>query len=562
MPFPLEPETVREFGRGLEEIVVLEEKRSFLELFLKDALYHEQSRPRVVGKRDEEEQILVPADGALDADSIAQILVKRLAPYVPTSRLEARLGVLGFLREAMEDPLSVSRLFHFCSGCPHSRSTVVPEGSRASAGIGCHGMAMTMDRSTAGITHMGGEGVQWVGMAPFTETTHLFQNLGDGTLFHSGTLAVRQAVASGANITFKILYNGAVAMTGGQSVDGAMSVEDLTRALEAEGVKRILVVSDHPSSKDVWPRERLDEAQRLLREIPGTTALIYEQECAAELRRKRRRGLAPRPERRIFINEAVCEGCGDCGVKSACMSLHPVETEYGRKTRVHQSSCNQDYSCLEGDCPSFLEVFPAGAKPVSPLPLEDIDLPRPENRRREASIYMIGIGGTGVVTANQILATAAALEGKAVSSLDQTGLSQKGGPVASHLKIFSESRECSGPIAAGEADVYLAFDVLTAAAALSLTRARRIARSPWSRRARSRRAEWSRTSRKAFRRSTCCDSGSTRTPGRGRTFTSMPWPFPRSTSPTTCPRTPSFWASRTRKVFCRSRSGASNERSR
>ncbi len=472
MPFPLESETAREFGRGLEEIVVLEEKRSFLELFLKDALYHDPSRPRIVGKRDEQERVLVPAEGALDADSIAEILVKRLAPHLPSGKLESRLGVLGFLRETLPEPLDVSRLFHFCSGCPHSRSTTVPEGSLASAGIGCHGMAMTMERSTAGITPMGGEGVQWVGMAPFTDTPHVFQNLGDGTLFHSGNLAIRQAVASGANITFKILYNGAVAMTGGQNVDGAMSVEDLTRALEAEGVNRVLVVSDRPESKDVWPRERLDEAQRLLREIPGTTVLIYEQECAAELRRKRRRGLAPRPERRIFINEAVCEGCGDCGAKSACLSLHPVETEYGRKTRVHQSSCNQDYSCLEGDCPSFLEVFPESQKPA-PLPrLEAIDLPRPENRRREASIYMIGIGGTGVVTANQILATAAALEGKKVLSLDQTGLSQKGGPVASHLKILSEPREASGQIAAGEADVYLAFDVLTAAAGQHLMRAR------------------------------------------------------------------------------------------
>ncbi len=466
MPFPLEPETAREFGRGLEEVLVLEEKRPFLELFLKDALYHEHSRPRIVGKP------LVPAEGALDPDSIAQILAKRLQPYVPSSRLESRLGVLGFLREGIEEPLPTSRLFHFCPGCPHSRSTLVPEGSFASAGIGCHGMALTMDRSTIGITHMGGEGVQWVGMAPFTETQHLFQNLGDGTLFHSGTLAIRQAVASGANITFKILYNGAVAMTGGQKVDGGMSIEDLTRALEAEGVKRILVVSDHPESRAVWPRERLDEAQRLLREIPGTTVLIYEQACAAELRRKRRRGLAPRPEKRIFINEAVCEGCGDCGVKSSCMSLHPVETEFGRKTRVHQSSCNQDYSCLEGDCPSFLEVFPGQGKREPPPTLEEVDLPRPENRRREASIYMIGIGGTGVVTANQVLATAAALEGKKVLSLDQTGLSQKGGPVVSHLKILSEAREASSQIAAGEADVYLAFDVLTAAASQHLTRAR------------------------------------------------------------------------------------------
>jgi indolepyruvate ferredoxin oxidoreductase len=465
MPFPLEPETAREFGRGLEEILVFEEKRAFLELFLKDALYHESARPRIVGKA------LVPAEGALDPDSIASILAKRLSPYVPASRLEPRMGVLGFLRESIEDPLPVSRLFHFCSGCPHNRSTTVPEGSLAAGGIGCHGMALTMERSTVGITHMGGEGVQWVGMAPFTEMPHIFQNLGDGTLFHSGSLAIRQAVASGANITFKVLYNGAVAMTGGQKIDGAMSIEHLTRALEAEGVKRVLVISDAPRSKGVWPRERLEEAERLLREIPGTTVLVYEQECAAELRRKRRRGLAPTPEKRVFINEAVCEGCGDCGAKSNCMSLHPVETEFGRKTRVHQSSCNQDYSCLEGDCPSFLEVIPGRKRPVLPK-LEEVEIPRPEHRKREASIYMVGIGGTGVVTANQILAMAAALEGKKVLSLDQTGLSQKGGPVVSHLKILSEPRESSGQIAAGEADVYLAFDVLTAAQSQHLTRAR------------------------------------------------------------------------------------------
>jgi indolepyruvate ferredoxin oxidoreductase len=465
MPFPFDRDSALDFARGLEEILIVEEKRAFVELFLKEALYDAPERPAIHGKRDEKGQVLFPPDGALDADSVAEILVRRLAPYVPQERLSARIGVLGFIREQAEEPLPLARLFHFCPGCPHNRSTTVPEGSLAGAGIGCHAMAMMMDRSTIGITHMGGEGVQWVGMAPFTETSHFFQNLGDGTLFHSGTLAIRQAVASGAHVTFKILYNRAVAMTGGQNVDGAMSIPDLVRALEAEGVKRIIVVGE-----DSWPRERLEEAEKLLQKTPGTTALIYDQECAAELRRKRRRGLAPIPERRIFIQEGVCEGCGDCGVQSNCASLFPVETSYGRKTQVHQSSCNQDYSCLEGDCPSFLEVLPGKRRPA-PI-LEDVALPRPEHRLRDVNVYMVGIGGTGVVTANQILATAAVLEGKQVVSLDQTGLSQKGGPVVSHLKILSEKRDVSSQLAAGEADVLLAFDVLSSASSTHLTRAR------------------------------------------------------------------------------------------
>jgi indolepyruvate ferredoxin oxidoreductase len=465
MPFPFDRDSALDFARGLEEIVVVEEKRAFVELFLKDALYDAPARPAVLGKRDEKGAVLFPPDGALDADSVAEILVRRLGRYVPQERLSSRLGVLGFIREQAEEPLALARLFHFCPGCPHNRSTTVPEGSLAGAGIGCHAMAMMMDRSTLGITHMGGEGVQWVGMAPFTETSHFFQNLGDGTLFHSGTLAIRQAIASAAHVTFKILYNRAVAMTGGQNVDGAMSIPDLVRALEAEGVRRVIVVGG-----DSWPRERLEEAEKALRDTPGTTALIYDQECAAELRRKRRRGLAPIPERRVFIQESVCEGCGDCGVKSNCASLFPVETEHGRKTRVHQSSCNQDYSCIEGDCPSFLEVLPG--KKRSPPSLEEVPLPRPEHRRGDVNLYMVGIGGTGVVTANQILATAAVLEGKQVVSLDQTGLSQKGGPVVSHLKILSAGREVSSQIAAGEADVLLAFDVLSSASSTHLTRAR------------------------------------------------------------------------------------------
>ena len=477
MPYPLETETVKEFAHGLEEILVVEEKRSFLELFLKEALYNEREGPRIVGKRDEAENPLVPASGELDPDTLTEILARRLASRVPEAKLAPRLGILGFVREQTEAPLASQRLFHFCSGCPHNRSTMVPEGSLAGAGIGCHAMAMMMDdRSTVGITHMGGEGVQWVGMAPFTETEHLFQNLGDGTLFHSGTLAIRQAVAAGTNITFKILYNGAVAMTGGQDVDGAMPIPELTRVLEAEGVQKILVLSDEPrklAGVDAWHRDRLDEAQQLLRETPGMSVLIYDQHCAAELRRKRRRGVAPEPKERIFINEAVCEGCGDCGVQSSCLSLFPVETELGRKTQVHQASCNKDDSCLEGDCPSFLRVIPGGARPSAPRSsFEEVALPSPDLRVKEAHIYMVAIGGTGVVTANQILATAAMLEDKHATGVDQTGLSQKAGPVVSHLKILESEAGVSNTIAAGDADVYLAFDILASAAPGHLSRAR------------------------------------------------------------------------------------------
>src|SRR5256886_2120998 len=374
----------------------------------------------------------------------------------------------------------MARQPYFCSGCPHNRSTVVPEGSMASAGIGCHGMALSMDRRTMGITHMGGEGAQWVGMAPFSNMPHIFQNLGDGTFFHSGSLAIRQAIAAGTNVTYKILYNSAVAMTGGQDAAGAMPVPEMTRALEAEGVKRILVMTDDPAKYgrgvrwaagvEVWHRDRLDEAQKLLRDTPGVTALVYDQRCAAEKRRLRKRGKLPDPAMRVVINEAVCEGCGDCGVKSNCLSVHPVETEFGRKTQIHQSSCNKDYSCLRGDCPSFLTVVPLGApkKKERARVSIDRDLPEPILKvPRDANVFMMGIGGTGVVTVNQVLGTAALLDGKHLRGLDQTGLSQKGGPVVSHLKISERPSEVSSEVAAGAADCYLGADAIERAIQLN-----------------------------------------------------------------------------------------------
>ncbi|MCU0494025.1 MAG: indolepyruvate ferredoxin oxidoreductase family protein [Chloroflexaceae bacterium] len=492
MLFPLDEQLVRSFAQGLEEIIVVEEKRAFLELFVRDALYHLAERPAVLGKRDEAGKGLIPADGELDADRLAPLLHARLSRRIPAEALSNRLGVL---RGQQSIPVltlmtgETKRTAYYCSGCPHNRSTVLPEGSLAGGGIGCHGMALHIDKSRPthiGVTHMGGEGAQWVGAAPFSNTPHLFQNLGDGTLAHSGSLAIRQAVAAGTNITYKILYNKAVGMTGGQEVDGTLPVPELTRSLESEGVRRIIVTTEDPEQYgsqahwargvEVWHRDRLDEAQVALRDTPGVTVLIHDQACAAELRRLRKRGKAYDPPKRIFINEAVCEGCGDCGVKSNCLSVQPVDTEFGRKTQIHQSSCNKDYSCLLGDCPAFITLEPVNdGKSKAKKPLLQVDEVFPEPTLLVGdmcNIYMMGIGGTGVVTVNQVLGTAALLEGKAVDGLDQTGLSQKGGPVVSHLKISGAPTGGSNKIGLGEADCFLAFDILTATQTPHLNRAR------------------------------------------------------------------------------------------
>ena len=488
--WPLEAQSVRAFAEGLDTIVVVEEKRAFVEMWAREALYGAPNAPVILGKKHADGSLWFPGHGELDVDGLAKLL----RPYLVARFGEDAVGAA--VQEKIKIPViaassasNANRAAGFCSGCPHNTSTWVPDGSEAGGGIGCHGMAgSTPDRNTRGTTQMGGEGIQWVGAAPFVTMDHRFQNIGDGTYHHSGSLALRQAVAAGTNITYKILYNGAVAMTGGQDIDGQMSVPALTRSIMAEGVAKTMVVTDdpdkYPSDADfapdvtVWHRSRLDEAQRVLRDTPGCTVLIYDQACAAELRRDRKRGKVVDPAMRVFINEAVCEGCGDCGVKSSCLSVQPVDTEFGRKTQIHQSSCNKDYSCLDGDCPAFVEVIPdpnVAKKATVPFdPIGD-DLPEPD-RIDEGDVLMMGIGGTGVVTVNQLMATAALLDGKQADGLDQTGLSQKGGSVISNLKIrrIDPTGELSGranKVSSGEADAYLVFDVLTGANPMNLEKA-------------------------------------------------------------------------------------------
>jgi indolepyruvate ferredoxin oxidoreductase len=485
MIYPLEPGIVRQFARGLEEILVIEEKRSFIELFTRDILYHAVDRPTIVGKYDEAGQPLVPMHGEVDADRVAQVIATRLLRRQHLDSVVAGVGRLAALK-TREVALSLARPAYFCSGCPHNRSTVVPEGSVAGAGIGCHAMALGMERNTQGITHMGGEGAQWIGMAPFTEMRHMFQNIGDGTLFHSGSLAIGAAVASGVNITYKILYNAAVAMTGGQEAAGALPIPELTWKLQAEGVRKTIVLAEEPASyrgvrlagnAEVRDREALEVAQLELREVPGTTVLIYDQQCAAEKRRHRKRGKLAEPSLQVVINEAVCEGCGDCGAKSNCLSVQPVDTEFGRKTRIHQSSCNKDYACLKGDCPSFVTIeVPTGARARGRPTLPEITsiLREPAQKASCAAgyaIYMAGIGGTGVVTVNTLLGTAGMLEGKHVLAFDQTGLSQKGGPVVSSLRLADNPTVTANKVGAGEAHLYLGFDILVATQPVHLEKA-------------------------------------------------------------------------------------------
>jgi indolepyruvate ferredoxin oxidoreductase len=485
MLYPLDRETLRRFADGLEEILVVEEKRPFVETYLRDALYGMADAPRIVGKRDPQGAVLVPATGALDADLLVAPLRRRLAERIEPSRLVPAASPASLLMERQIEVLP-SRTPFFCSGCPHSTGAQAPQDAMVGAGIGCHGMVLFMDANRVGnitgITQMGGEGAQWVGIEAFVETDHFIQNLGDGTFAHSGSLAIRQAVAAKSHITYKILYNGAVAMTGGQDASGAMPVEQLATWLLCEGVSRVLITTDDvdkykrvhlAAGVDVWERSRIIEAQRMLAKVPGVTVLIHDQQCAAEKRRDRKRGLTADPPMRIVINERVCEGCGDCGVQSNCLSVQPIETEFGRKTAIHQSSCNKDYSCLAGDCPSFLTVVPkrkrtdsrptraeGGARRRPAIDAADLPAPKPIVPVDDMTIRMPGIGGTGVVTVAQILGTAATLDGKYVGGLDQTGLSQKAGPVVSDLRITTHVIEGTNKVTAGSVDLYLVFDLL------------------------------------------------------------------------------------------------------
>ena len=485
MLFPMEPTIVRDFAQGLDEIFVIEEKRPFLEMFAKNVLYGRANAPRIVGKFDEEEKELLPGYGEFESDVIGRAVTKRLSQKARIESAEAWLARLDEIH-ARGKLATAMRTAWYCSGCPHNSSTKAVEGSFVSAGIGCHTMAMWMGRNVVMGTHMGAEGAQWIGMAPFTDTKHIFQNMGDGTYAHSGSLAIRYAAATNTNITFKLLYNLHTSMTGGQAITGAHPVADLVSELSANGVKKIIVTTDNPDNykdvrlsggTEVWHRDRLDEAQRALAATPGTTVLIHDQECAAELRRARSRGKAEEPEEVIVINERVCEGCGDCGVKSNCMSVEPVATEFGRKTRIHQSSCNKDYSCVKGFCPSFLTITPNAApaestsgdapkkKKKGRIPALERALPDPVNKVDASfgfGIHVMGIGGTGSVTVVATLANAARLEGKHVIGLDQTGLAQKGGAVISDIKITNAPFDGSNKISDGRTDLYLGFDILNA----------------------------------------------------------------------------------------------------
>jgi indolepyruvate ferredoxin oxidoreductase len=477
--WPIAREDLLDFAKGLDLIMVVEEKRSLIEVQVREELYGSAYQPVVIGKRDETGAWLFPVHGALDPNDIAIALGARLMGLHDDARLTQRVKKIaaaqGRLAEAQE---VAKRTPYFCSGCPHNSSTKVPEGSRAYAGIGCHYMVQWMDRSTEGFTQMGGEGANWVGEAPFSKRGHVFQNLGDGTYNHSGSLAIRFAIGAGVNVTYKILYNDAVAMTGGQPHEGSLTAPMIARQVAAEGVKRIAFVTNEPekyTGTEAWPagmttheRDDLDAVQQELALEPGVSVLIYDQTCATEKRRRRKRGQFADPDKRIIINELVCEGCGDCGVKSNCVSVQPLETEFGRKRQIDQSNCNKDFSCVNGFCPSFVTVHGAKVRKSEPKRIDagamgGAALPEPvvPALDRNFAIIVTGVGGTGVVTIGAILGMAAHLEGKGCGMIDMAGLAQKGGAVFSHVRLAPRPEDIHAiRVSAGQADLVLGCDLI------------------------------------------------------------------------------------------------------
>jgi indolepyruvate ferredoxin oxidoreductase len=491
LSFPLETTRLDTFVEGLSEVLVIEEKGPVIEQQIKDHLYNrtQGARPIVVGKNAQDGAMLLSALGELRPSRVLPVFADWLARHKPA--LDRRDKVVDLVAPQILSNAAdaVKRTPYFCSGCPHNTSTKVPDGSIAQAGIGCHFMASWMERDTTGLIQMGGEGVDWASHSMFTKTPHVFQNLGDGTYFHSGILAIRQAVAASANITYKILYNDAVAMTGGQPVDGSISVPQIARQVEAEGIATLVVVSDEPEKydghHDQFPkgttfhhRRELDDVQRRLRDIQGVTVLIYDQTCAAEKRRRRKKGEFPDPDKRLFINEAVCEGCGDCGVQSNCLSVEPVETELGRKRRIDQSSCNKDYSCVNGFCPSFVTLEGAKLKKAAGNVFDPDALAARVDALQEPvlqldnapyDILITGVGGTGVVTVGALISMAAHLEGKSASVLDFMGFAQKGGAVLSFVRFAATDALLNQVrIDTQQADVLLACDMVVGASADAL----------------------------------------------------------------------------------------------
>ncbi len=502
MPWPLEPEGLKEFAQGCKRIFVIEEKRGLIEAQAKEILYGQANASVIIGKMHADGKPLVPSYGEISpslcavwiGEQIANLPIENLTHQLAASAVARVQTRLAELDKKLHGPVksfeTIDRIPYFCSGCPHNTSTKVPEGSSALAGIGCHYMVQWMGRSTETFTQMGGEGMGWVGQAPFSSTGHVFQNLGDGTYFHSGSLAIRHALASKTRITYKILFNDAVAMTGGQQHDGQLSPKAITQQMAAEGIEKIVVVTDDPEKYpvgyfdgaiQVFHRTKLDEVQRELREYLGVSVLVYDQTCAAEKRRRRKRAEFPDPAKRAFINEAVCEGCGDCGVQSNCVSIEPVETEFGRKREINQSSCNKDYSCVNGFCPSFVTVEGGTlrkGKAVAKKNLQaeevNIGLPAvelPPITKAGYSLLVTGIGGTGVVTIGQLLGMAAHLEGKAVTVLDMAGLAQKNGAVMSFVRFGLDPQSLYAPrIGVAAADALLGCDVVVSASKDALSK--------------------------------------------------------------------------------------------